>query len=152
MALSKYKQRYKAVVGGNAAVAMVAGRKFTFNSEILKKLGISSDSIGKESTGKDGISLELDTETKELVLFKVPKSEGYIVGGSFTRPETYCADICNAVLELIGKTLTNAGTVNFPSMYEETFEEDGTPCIVVKVDKYTANPGVFVKEENGGKK
>ena len=129
---------------------MVAGRKYTFTSAILEKLGISKDSIGKNSIGEDGIAIELDTETKELILYKVPKAEGYIVGGSYSKPETYCADICNAVLDLMGKKLTNAGTVNFPSMYEDTFEEDGTPCIVVKVDKFNANAGVFVKE--GGEK
>lgn len=150
MAISKNKQRFKAATGGNAEVSMVAGRKFTFSANILKKLGISKESIGKESSGTDGIAIELDTETKELILFKVSKSEGYIVGGTYSKPETYCADICNAVLTLIGKKLTNAGTVNFPSMYDDTFEEDGTPCIVVKVDKFTANPGVFVKE--GGEK
>lgn len=150
MAVSKNKQRFKAATSGNAAVSMVAGRKYTFTSAILEKLGISKDSIGKDSVGKDGIAIELDTETKELVLYKVPKSEGYIVGGTYSKPETYCAEICNAVLDLIGKKLTNAGTVNFPSMYEDTFEEDGTPCIVVKVDKFNANPGVFVKE--GGEK
>lgn len=150
MAVSKNKQRFKAATSGNAAVSMVAGRKYTFTSAILEKLGISKDSIGKDSIGKDGIAIELDTETKELVIYKVPKSEGYIVGGTYSKPETYCADICNAVLDLIGKKLTNAGTVNFPSMYEDTFEEDGAPCIVVKVDKFTANPGVFVKE--GGEK
>lgn len=151
MAISKNKERFKAVVSGNAAVAMVAGRKFTFNSNILKKLGISADSIGKDSSGSDGIAIELDRETKELLLFKVPKTEGYIVGGTYSKPETYCAEICNEVLKLIGKKLTNAGTINFPSMYEDKFEEDDAPCIVVKVDKFTANPGVFVKEE-GGKK
>lgn len=151
MAISKNKERFKAVSNGNAAVAMVAGRKLTFNSSILKKLGISMDSIGKESSGSDGIQILLDLETKELVLYKVPKTEGYIVGGSYSKPETYCAEVCNEVLKLIGKKLTNAGTVNFPSMHEDKFEEDDVPCIVVKVDKYTANAGVFVKEE-GGKK
>lgn len=150
MAVSKNKQRFKAATSGNAAVSMVAGRKYTFTSAILEKLGISKDSIGKNSIGEDGIAIELDTETKELIFYKVPKSEGYIVGGTYGKPETYCADICNAVLDLIGKKLTNAGTVNFPSMYEDTFEEDGTPCIVVKVDKFNANTGVFVKE--GGEK
>lgn len=149
MAISKNKKRFKAATSGNAQVSMVAGRKLTFSANILKKLDISKDSIGKDSIGKDGIDIELDTETKELVIYKVPKTEGYIVGGTYSKPETYCADICNAVLDLIGKKLTNAGTVNFPSMYEDTFEEDSTPCIVVKVEKFNANPGVFVKE--GGK-
>ena len=151
MAISKNKQRYKATVSGNAAVSMVAGRKLTFTSAIMEKLGISKASIGKKSLGEDGIAIELDTETKELVLYKVPKSEGYTVGGSFSKPETYCAEICNAVLKLIGKKLTNAGTVNFPSMYDDVFEEDNNICIVVKIDKYTANPGVFAENE-GGKK
>lgn len=149
MAISKNKERFKQATAGNAAVSMVAGRKFTFSAKILKYLEISEDSIGKESVGEDGIAMELDTETKELIIYKVPKSEGYIVGGIYSKPETYCADICNAVLNLIGKKLTNAGTVNFPSMHEDTFEEDGSHCIVVKVDKFSANRGVFVQE--GGK-
>jgi len=147
MAISKNKQRFKEATAGNAAVSMVAGRKFTYSSAILEFLGISEDSVGKDSIGEDGIGIELDIETKEMLLYKVPKYEGYTVGGTYSKPETYCANICKTVLKLIGKELTNAGTVKFPSMREETFEEDDTPCIVVKIDKYSANPDVFVKEE-----
>jgi hypothetical protein len=149
MAISKNKQRYKSSVGGNAAVAMIGGRKLTFSPDILKKLGISKESIGKNSAGRDGIAIELDMETKELVLYKVSKSEGYIIGGTFSKPETYCADFCKEMLKIMGKTLTNAGTVNFPSIKEDYFEEDKTPCIIVNVDKYTAKPGVFINEEGG---
>lgn len=149
MAISKNKKRFKGTVGGSAAVAMVAGRKLTFSSEILKKLGISGESIGKNGSGNDGLAIELDTETKELVLYKVPKSEGHVVGGTFSKPETYCADICGKMLELMGKTLNHAGTVNFPSIKEDKFEEDNTPCIIVNVEKYTAKPGVFVSTEGG---
>ena len=147
MAISKNKKRYKSTISGNAAVSMVAGRKLTFTSGILNKLGISKESVGKDSVGSEGIAIEIDRETKELILFKVSKSEGHVVGGTFTKPETYCADICNEMLNIMGKKLTNAGTVNFPSVTEDYFEEDKTPCIIVNIEKYIANPGVFANQE-----
>jgi len=146
MAISKNKQRIKACTSSNAPVAMVAGRKITFNSAILTYLEIKPEDIGRDSTGENGVGLEVDSETSELLIYRAPRSEASIVGGSFSSPETYCADICKAILKVIGKELVNAGTVNFPAITKDVFEEDDSKVIVVDLKKVSANPGVFVEK------
>lgn len=143
MAISKNKQRIKAATSSNAPVAMVAGRKLTFSTDILKYLEISAEDVGKNSKGEFGVGLEVDTETSELLIYKTPKTEGSIVGGSYSSPETYCADICKAILTVIDKELAGAGTVNFPTITKDAFEEDDSKVVVVDLTKYSANSGVF---------
>ena len=133
--------------GANASVSMVGERKLKFTKGVAEYVGLTKDDIGRDSKGKYGISIGINAKDKELVIFKSLKSKGRIVGGSLEHPEVYCADVCKNILKLIGKELVKEGTVNFTEAKEDTFNHDGTKCIVVDLTQYAANAGVFVEDD-----
>lgn len=133
--------------GANASVSMVGERKLRFTKGVAEYVGLTKEDIGRDSKGKYGISIGINAKTKELVIFKSLKSKGRIVGGSLEHPEVYCADVCKNILKLMGKELVKEGTVNFTEVNEDTFDHDGTTCIVVDLTQYSANAGVFVKDD-----
>lgn len=133
--------------GANASVSMVGERKLKFTKGVAEYVGLTKDDIGRDSKGKYGISIGINAKDKELVIFKSLKSKGRIVGGSLEHPEVYCADVCKNILKLMGKELVKEGTVNFTEAKEDTFNHDGTKCIVVDLTQYAANAGVFVEDD-----
>jgi len=133
--------------GANASVSMVGERKLKFTKGVAEYVGLTKDDIGRDSKGKYGISIGINAKDKELVIFKSLKSKGRIVGGSLEHPEVYCADVCKNILKLMGKELVKEGTVNFTEAKEDTFNHDGTKCIVVDLTQYAANAGVFIEDD-----
>lgn len=133
--------------GANASLSMVGERKLRFTKGVAEYVGLTKEDIGRDSKGKYGISIGINAKNKELVIFKSLKSKGRIVGGSLEHPEVYCADVCKNILKLMGKELVKEGTVNFTEVKEDTFDHDGTKCIVVDLTQYAANAGVFVEDD-----
>ena len=137
----------KEAKGANASVAMVGARKLKFSKAVVEYLGLTKDDIGRESKGKNGLSMGINVKNKELVIFKNLKSKARLVGGSLEHPEVYCSNVCKAMLELMGKELVKEGTVNFTEVKEDTFDHDGTKCIVVDLTQFAANEGVFIEDD-----
>ena len=125
---------------------MVGERKLKFSKAVVEYLGLSKSDIGRDGKGTNGLCMGIDASAKELVIFVGPKNSSRLVGGSLEHPEVYCADLCKDMLGIMGKRLVREGTVNFTEVVEDKFDDDGSKCIVVKLDKYSANIGVFVEE------
>lgn len=132
--------------GANASVAMVGERKIKFSKGVAEYIGLTKDDIGRDSKGKSGLGIGFNAKAMELALFKAPKNKARLVGGTLDHPEVYCSDICKKILKCLGKELVKEGTVNFIEVKEDAFDHDGTKCIVVDLTQYTANAGVFVKD------
>lgn len=137
MEILKKDKRFEEVAGCCAEILLVDKTKITFNSAVLKVLGISQKSIDKE-----GIAIKLDKETKKLVLYKDSKNKGYIVHGTYNEPEIYCEDICEALFELFDGEYTNTDIIFFPFVWVNKSHENHTPCIEAKVIPHVTNPNM----------
>lgn len=121
------------------AMKMIAGRKIIIHVEELALIDVTVNDICN-SKGKR-LEFYVDDETHDLLVFV--SKDGCPITGKRDNPEIYCAEVCKEILDVLGRTLTGAGTVKFPDITVDTIDGSDAKCLVVNLSEYCANPGVF---------
>lgn len=121
------------------AMKMIAGRKIIIHVEELALIGVTVNDICN-SNGKK-LEFFIDEETGDLLVFV--SEDGYPITGKRDNPEIYCAEVCKEILDVLGRTLTGAGTVKFPDITVDTIDGSDAKCLVINLSEFRANPGVF---------
>lgn len=132
--------------GPAAEVSMVAGSKITIARSGLEHLGIAFSDIKKIK-----LLFSINPKTKALMIQKSSSLNlGYLLSGKPSRPEVYCSDQCRAILKVMKKYLTGAGTIRFSVVQHEEIETDTgvVPVLLVDINSANANAGVLAEMED----
>ena len=130
---------------GSSDITLVAGIKLVLHEKAVEHLHIAKDDLGRKGMARARI--KINTNKKELVLFKETGTVGTVLGGKLSAVELYTATTGKKILTLIGKKLTGSGTIGFTDI-EYVRTTAGIPFLVIKLESYTAKSGVFVENTN----
>ena len=122
-------------------IAIVAQRKIVLSQEVQK--GLNLDKITENDNPQIDVIVHPD---KALLLIGVSENGNCVLSGTKFHPEIYCAPICKAVFARLKIKLIHAGTIRFPEVEYATDQETNNTYAIVNLEKFSANDGVYEKE------